>query len=68
MILDPFMGTGTTGVACAQLGLRFVGVEREPAYFETACRRVEEAYRQPRLFDDPPPKPVQSSMFEGDAA
>jgi DNA modification methylase len=47
-ILDPFMGSGTTGVACAQLGRRFVGIEIEPRYFDIACRRVEEAQRQQR--------------------
>jgi site-specific DNA-methyltransferase (adenine-specific) len=66
-ILDPFMGSGTTGVACANLGRAFIGIEREPAYFEIACRRIAEAYRQPRLFEEPPPKPTQGSMF-GDAA
>lgn len=64
-ILDPFMGSGTTGVACANLGRQFIGIEREPSYFDIACRRIEEAYRQPRLFDEPPPKPIQSSLLEG---
>lgn len=67
LIADPFMGSGTTGVACARAGLRFIGVEREPRHFDTACRRIEEAYRQPRLFTEPPVKPVQTTMF-GDAA
>lgn len=67
-VLDPYMGSGTTGVACANLGRTFIGIEREPAYFDIACRRIEEAYRQPRLFDEPPPKPVQGSMFDGEAA
>lgn len=62
-ILDPFMGSGTTGVACANLGCQFIGIEREPSYFDIACRRIEEAYRQPRLFDEPPPKPVQQSLL-----
>jgi DNA modification methylase len=66
-ILDPFMGSGTTGVACVAAGLGFIGIEREPAYFDIACRRIEEAHRQPRLFDEPPPKPVQPSLL-GDAA
>jgi DNA modification methylase len=52
-ILDPFMGSGTTGVACVQLGRSFIGIEREPKYFDIACKRIEEAYRQPRLFDEP---------------
>lgn len=64
LVLDPFMGSGTTGIACAQLGRPFVGIELEPTHFETACRRIEAAYRQPRLFDEPTPKPVQPSMLE----
>ena len=50
-ILDPFMGSGTTGVACANLGRKFIGIEIEPKYFDIACRRIENAYRQGRLFD-----------------
>jgi site-specific DNA-methyltransferase (adenine-specific) len=42
-ILDPFMGSGTTGVAAIQAGKAFIGIEREPAYFEIACRRIREA-------------------------
>ncbi|WP_374759232.1 DNA-methyltransferase [Brevundimonas diminuta] len=66
-ILDPFMGSGTTGVACVNLGRSFIGIEREPGYFDIACRRIEEAYKQPRLFTEPEPKPVQGSLL-GDAA
>jgi DNA modification methylase len=51
-ILDPFMGSGTTGVACANLGRKFIGIEIEPKYFDIACKRIEIAYSQPRLFDD----------------
>lgn len=58
-ILDPFMGSGTTGVACANLGRRFIGIEIEPRYFDIACERIEDAYKQPRLFDDPKPEPTQ---------
>ena len=47
--LDPFMGSGTTGVACANLGREFIGIEREPKYFDIACRRIEDAQRQGRL-------------------
>ena len=61
-VLDPFMGSGTTGVACANLGRSFIGIEREPSYFDIACRRIEEAYRQPRLFEEPAPKPVQEAL------
>ena len=49
-VLDPFMGSGTTGVACMNLGRKFVGVEVEPRYFEIACERVENAQRQVRMF------------------
>jgi DNA modification methylase len=49
LILDPFMGSGTTGVACANLGRSFIGIEREPKYFAIACRRIEDAQRQGRL-------------------
>jgi len=55
-ILDPFMGSGTTGVACANLGRKFIGIEIEEKYFDIACKRIEIAYQQPRLFDEPRPK------------
>ena len=51
-ILDPFMGSGTTGVAAVQMGRQFIGIEREPAYFEIACRRIEDAQRQESLFTE----------------
>jgi site-specific DNA-methyltransferase (adenine-specific)/modification methylase len=50
IVLDPFMGSGTTGVACTRLGRRFIGIEIEPSYFEIACRRIDKALRQPDLF------------------
>jgi len=62
IILDPFMGSGTTGVACANLGRKFIGIEIEPKYFDIACKRIEDAYKQLRLFDDPPPKPEQGEL------
>ena len=49
-ILDPFMGSGTTGVACANLGRKFIGIEIERKYFDIACERIENAYKQQRLF------------------
>lgn len=49
LILDPFMGSGTTGVACMNLGRKFIGIEIEAKYFEIACRRIEDAQRQGRL-------------------
>ena len=62
-ILDPFMGSGTTGVACAKLGRKFIGIEIEPKYFDIACKRIDEAYRQPRLFKDEAPKPKQEALL-----
>lgn len=50
VILDPFMGSGTTGVACANLGHRFIGIEVEPKYFDIACERISAAHSQGRLF------------------
>ena len=49
-VLDPFMGSGTTGVACVKLGRKFIGIELDETYFDIACRRIEEAYRQPDMF------------------
>ena len=49
-VLDPFMGSGTTGVACANLGRKFIGIEKEPKYFDIACERISAAYAQGRLF------------------
>ncbi|MDE2103463.1 MAG: site-specific DNA-methyltransferase [Patescibacteria group bacterium] len=49
-VLDPFMGSGTTGVACVKLGRRFIGIEIEERYFDIACRRISEAQRQGDLF------------------
>ncbi len=63
-ILDPFMGSGTTGVAAIRLGRRFVGVEIDPAHFEVACRRIEEATRQPDMFIERPAPPKQESWDE----
>lgn len=51
VILDPFMGSGTTGVAAVQMQRDFIGIEREPRYFDIACRRIEDAQRQMSLFD-----------------
>lgn len=49
-VIDPFMGSGTTGVACANLQRPFVGIEIEPSYFEIACKRIRDAQSQGRLF------------------
>ena len=52
VVLDPFMGSGSTAVACVNLGRKFVGIERERKYFDIAVRRIEQAYAQPRLFEE----------------
>jgi site-specific DNA-methyltransferase (adenine-specific) len=62
-VVDPFCGSGTTGVACAKLGRKFIGIEIEPKYFDIACRRIEQAYAQPDMFVTPPAKPVQEAML-----
>jgi site-specific DNA-methyltransferase (adenine-specific) len=62
-ILDPFMGSGTTGVACAKMGRKFIGIELDPGYFEIACKRIEEAYSQPDMFVEPPSKPHQEKLI-----
>lgn len=49
-ILDTFMGSGTTGVAAVQMGRKFIGIEREPKYFDIACKRIEDAQKQGDLF------------------
>jgi site-specific DNA-methyltransferase (adenine-specific) len=61
-ILDPYMGSGTTGVACVELGLKFIGIEREPKYFDIACKRIEQAYAQGQLFAPEQPKPQQLGL------
>ena len=50
-ILDPFMGSGTTGVACAKTGRKFIGIEIDEKYFKIAERRIKDAYAQPLLFE-----------------
>lgn len=62
-ILDPFMGSGTTGVAAIQLGRKFIGIEREERYFEIACKRIEQAVAQGQLFEPEPMKQTQEVMF-----
>lgn len=61
-IVDPFMGSGTTGVACVKLGRKFIGIEIERKYFDIACRRIEEAARQPDMFVEPTPAYEQATL------
>ena len=63
IILDSYMGSGTTGVACANLGRKFIGIEIEEKYFDIACRRIADAYKQPRLFEDEKPTPKQGELI-----
>lgn len=62
-ILDPFMGSGSTGVAAIEMGRKFIGIEREPKYFEIACRRIEQAQAQPDMFIAPAVQPVQEALL-----
>jgi DNA modification methylase len=62
-ILDPFMGSGTTGVAAVKLGRRFIGIEIDQRYFDIACRRIDDAAKQPDLFVEPAPKPSQEAFL-----
>ena len=58
-IIDPYMGSGTTGVACVKLGRKFTGIELDPDYFEIACERIRKAYEQPDFFVEQPSKPIE---------
>jgi DNA modification methylase len=63
-ILDPFMGSGTTGVACVQLGRKFTGIELDERYFDIACRRISDELKRPRLdLGEPVAKPVQEALI-----
>jgi site-specific DNA-methyltransferase (adenine-specific) len=63
-ILDPFMGSGTTGVAAVKLGRRFTGIEIEPKYFDIACRRIQDALDRPDMFVERPKPAVQTTMWD----
>lgn len=62
-ILDPFMGSGTTGVAAIQLGRSFIGIEREERYFQIACERISNAVAQGQLFEPVREKHIQESLL-----
>lgn len=61
-ILDPFMGSGTTGVAAMEMGKHFIGIERERQYFDIACERIERAQLQTDMFIAPATQPEQATM------
>lgn len=63
-VVDPFMGSGSTGVAAVKLGRRFIGIEIEPRYFDIACRRIEQATKQPDLFIEAPRAASQVTFAE----
>lgn len=63
VVLDPFMGSGTTGVAAVKLGRKFIGIEIEPKYFDIACKRISEALKQPDMFIERPAPAKQESML-----
>jgi len=64
LVLDPFMGSGTTGVACVKLGRKFVGIEIDEGYFDIACERIRKAYAQPDMFIEPrAPEPKQEALL-----
>jgi DNA modification methylase len=67
-VLDPFMGSASTGVAAIKRGIKFIGIERDAEHFDTACKRIEEAWKQPRLFEEPKPKAEQLSLLAGEPA
>ena len=62
-VLDPFMGSGTTLVACEKMGRAGTGIELDPEYFEIACKRVDEATRQIDMFVEPQAPVIQEAMF-----
>lgn len=61
-VCDPFMGSGTSGVAAVRMGRTFVGIEREPKYFDIACKRIEDAQRQTSIFDQPTARAEQHGL------
>ena len=62
LVLDPYLGSGTTGIACVKAGRRFVGIEQNAAYLDLACRRIEAALKQPDMFVAPP-KPMKQEAL-----
>lgn len=64
LTLDPFMGSGTTGVAAVRLGRKFIGIEIEPKYFDIACRRIADELSRPQLFTEAPPPTAKQEALE----
>lgn len=61
-VCDPFMGTGTSGAAAIKSGLSYTGIELDQSWFDIACERIDNAYRQKRLFEEPTAKSEQTEM------
>jgi site-specific DNA-methyltransferase (adenine-specific) len=64
LVCDPYMGTGTTGVAAVNLGRQFIGIEIDPGYFDVACRRITETLAAPKLFAEEALEPPKQEAFE----
>jgi len=62
IVFDPFMGSGSTGVACVLNGRSFIGCEMDPKHFANASARIRKHQAQPRLFDAPAPQPIQLTL------
>lgn len=62
-VLDPFMGSGTTGVASVKLGRKFIGIEIEPKYFNISCKCISDALKQPDMFIERP-RPAKQEAFD----
>ena len=62
-VLDPFLGSGSCGVAALRTGRKFIGIEREPKYFEIACKRIQNAVNQGQLFAEPVKQAEQGSLL-----
>ena len=63
-VIDPFVGSGTTGVACAQLGKTFTGIEKERKYFDIACQRIARAQAQGQMFPDEPARVLEQQGLD----
>jgi site-specific DNA-methyltransferase (adenine-specific) len=63
VVADPFMGSGTTGVACVKLGRKFIGIEIDPTYFDIACKRIQDAVDRPDMFVERPAAPRQEALL-----
>lgn len=68
LVIDPYMGSGSSGLAAIKRGRRFIGIELQERFFDIACRRIEAALREPDMFIEPPKPLKQDGLFDGEAA